>query len=466
MSLSPEHKAVYKVALSSDFMRFTRYFFKKQYRNSFIVNHHHREIVDALMRVYRGEVKRLIINIAPRYGKTELAVKNFIAWCLANNPSASFIHLSYSDSLALDNSEAIRDLVTSSEYQELFPEVQIKKDSNAKNKWYTTEKGGVYATATGGQITGFGAGAVQPSGKFDGAIIIDDPIKPDDAESSTIRDRINFRYDGTIKNRINSEDTPIIVIMQRLHPEDLSGYLIEHSKENWEVVKLPVIREDEGKEVALWPFRHSLERLKVLRASNPTVFERQYMQNPIPREGLLYTEFRTYSKLPSEGRLVTKAYVDTADTGKDYLCSIVYLAHEGLIYLIDVIYTQEPMEITERKVSGQFERYGVNVADIESNNGGRGFARNVERLLTDAGVPCSIKWFHQSQNKEARIFSQSANVQNYVRYPENWVTEWSEFSDAIRRYTSKGKNAHDDAPDALTGCVEKGMLRKRRFIFE
>lgn len=443
-----------------------RYFHKKHNKQSFIIADHHEQIIRALYRVYKGETTRLIINIAPRYGKTLIAVKNFIAWSLANNPSASFIHLSYSDSLALDNSEAIRDLVTSAEYQELFPDVRIKKDSNAKNKWYTSEGGGVYATASGGQITGFGAGSVTPSGMFDGAIIIDDPIKPEDAESATIRGRINERYDSTIKNRVNSRHTPIIVIMQRLHPEDLCGYLEEKSGENWEIVKIPVIKKEKGEEVALWPFKHTLEDLKIMQRSNPTIFERQYLQNPVPREGLLYTEFKTYSEVPTQGRLQVRAYVDTADTGKDYLCSIVYLTHGGLIYLLDVLYTQDPMELTERLVASQFERFGVNVADIESNNGGRGFARNVERILRDSRVMTVISWFHQSQNKEARIYSQSANVQNFVRYPENWRTKWHEWSEAIRRYTTKGKNKHDDGPDTLTGCVEKGLNSGLKFYFD
>ena len=466
MSLSPKHKAVYREALKASFLRFMQYFHRKQNNQTFIIADHHETIIRALYKVYNGETNRLIINIAPRYGKTLIAVKNFIAWSLANNPSASFIHLSYSDSLALDNSEAIRDLVTSAEYKEIFPHVQIKKDSNAKNKWYKTESGGVYATASGGQITGFGAGSVTPSGKFDGAIIIDDPIKPDDAESAIIRERINQRYDSTIKNRVNSRETPIIVIMQRLHPEDLCGYLIEHSKENWEVVKIPARYKEDGQIKALWPFKHTLDDLDKMEKSNPTIFERQYMQNPTPREGMLYNDFKTYTEAPKEGRLIVKAYVDTADTGKDYLCSIVYLNHGGLIYLLDVLYTQEPMEKTERLVASQFERYGVNVADIESNNGGRGFARNVERLLREAKVLTVIKWFHQSQNKEARIFSNSANVQNYVRYPVNWRTEWREWSEAIRRYTTKGKNKHDDGPDALTGCIEKGLNRGKKFYFE
>lgn len=125
---------------------FTRYFFKATNNKKFIVNKHHQEIFDELEDVASGGCTRLQLNIAPRYGKTEIAVKAFIAWSLAVNPKARFIHLSYSDQLALDNSEAIKDLIQSEEYQRLFPYVKIKVDSNAKNKWYTTEGGGSFGS--------------------------------------------------------------------------------------------------------------------------------------------------------------------------------------------------------------------------------------------------------------------------------------------------------------------------------
>jgi len=250
--------------------------------------------------------------------------------------------------------------------------------------------------------------------------------------------------------------------MQRLHPEDLCGYLLDKNEEPWEVVDIPAIQD--GK--ALWPYKHTLEDLKSMKRANPTVFERQYMQNPVPREGMLYTKFYTYTELPTSGALKVKGYVDTADTGEDYLCSIIYLAHNALFYLLDVVYTQKPMEITERLVSAQIERTDCKKVDIESNNGGRGFARNVERNVKEGNIICTVDWFHQSQNKQARIFNESANVQNFIRYPEGWQSKWPEFSDAIRRYTSKGKNKHDDAPDVLTGIIEKNRVGKRKFIFE
>ena len=147
---------VARVKCQQSLMFFTRYYFKKRQKRKFIIGEHHKVIVDTLEKVAKGELTRVIFNIAPRYGKTELAVKNFISWCLSNNPRAKFIHLSYSDDLALDNSEEIKDLITSDEFSTMFPEIELKKDSKSKKKWYTSQGGGVYATSASGQVTGFG----------------------------------------------------------------------------------------------------------------------------------------------------------------------------------------------------------------------------------------------------------------------------------------------------------------------
>lgn len=452
---------------------FTRYFFKQRFGRKFIVNQHHNQICEALERVITGRCKRLIINIAPRYGKTELAVKNFIAFSLSLNPSARFIHLSYSDDLALDNSEEIKDLVMDDSYQQLFPEVKIKKDSKAKKKWYTTMGGGVYATSAAGQVTGFGAGTVDNDEKefldyiekdeFGGALIIDDPIKPDDAESGIMRDRVNKKFDTTIRNRVNSRNTPIIIIMQRLHPNDLCGHLLKNDIDNWEVLSIPCIYKKNGKEAALWEFKHTIQELKSIRGKTNhsiAVFDRQYMQDPKPIEGLLYTRFMTYESIDSPIGKVAN-YVDCADTGEDYLCSIVYTERNGLKYILDVVYTQDANEITEPLVANQLLIHNVNDSYIESNNGGRAFARNVERITRQLGNRKTvIHWFHQSKNKEARIKSESSTIQNTVVYPSDWSIRWPEFYDSMTSYMAQGTNDHDDAQDALTGIVEKPTKRR------
>lgn len=456
-------------------LNYTRYFFYQQYNRKFVVNDHHVQITDALDKVLKGEITRLIINIAPRYSKTELAVKNFISKGLAKNPASKFIHLSYSQDLALDNASGVKDIINLPMYQALFPEVKIKKGSDSVKKWWTTQGGGMYSTAAGGQVTGFGAGRVDdeeedlddimemmPSGSdlsFAGALIIDDPIKPDDADSETIREKVNNRFDSTIINRVNSRNTPIIIIMQRLHEKDLCGHVMENYPGEWTVLSLPaiIVKEDqkliEGK--ALWPFKHTLEELLKMYDVDPINFGRQYMQNPQPRKGLLYKPFRTYSVIPESTRSIRKAYVDTADTGTDYLCSISYVETDTFCYVTDVIYTQEAMETTEPLVALQLTQEGIDLAKIESNNGGRGFARNVEsqcRLLRNTKT--EIQWFHQSLNKHVRIFTRSAEVNNLILFPDDWDTRWPLFYKHVTAYSAKGENKHDDAQDTLTGIAE------------
>ena len=278
--LTNEEK-VLKVMCENDLLFFTRYIFKENTRRNFTVSPHFVLIANKLMEVINGKVKRLIINIPPRYGKTELAVKNFIAYGLAINPQSKFIHISYSDDLALDNSSQAKEYVESDAFQK-FWQMKLKKDAQGKKKWFNEEGGGVYATASGGAITGFGAG-VSDSNTFSGAIIIDDPLKPDDAISEVKRKSVNERYNSTIRSRVNDSNTPIIVIMQRLHEEDLSGFLLNGgSGEEWEHLCLPALDENNK---PLYPEKHSFEELEQIRQANRYNFAGQYMQQPAPEEG-------------------------------------------------------------------------------------------------------------------------------------------------------------------------------------
>lgn len=466
-----ELKVIY-VKCKGSFLFFVRYMFKNLYGTKYIVAEHHLRIAETLEKVVRGEILKLVINIAPRYGKTELAVKMWIAWCLAFQPEGKFIHLSYSDTLALDNSEDIKDMLESEPFRELFGDVQLKKDSKSKKKWYTSRKGGLYATSSGGQVTGFGSGKMdQEEGEaldefmgtpqvarvdqwvedFYGATVIDDANKPEDAGSATALKKVNVRFESTVRHRVNSRRTPIVVIGQRIDPDDLCGHLIALEPDEWYVLTLPCIKEDG---TALFPHKHTLEELRQIEKTSPLVFANQYMQDPKPRQGLMYTDFKTYKELPK--LRIVKAYCDTADTGTDYLCSIVYgvpkRRKDPHLYLIDVIYTKRAMEATEPMVARQYESFKVRRADIESNSGGRGFARKVN-TLTDSDV--FISWFHQKENKDSRIYANSGSVNYTMLMPEGWETRFPEFHHSITRYKKEGGNAHDDAEDTLTGCYEK-----------
>ena len=390
-------KELLRLELLSSFEKYTKCVFRAQYNRSFIVAEHHKKIIEALQKVVDGDCRRLIINIAPRYGKTQLVVKSFISWCFALNPICKFLHLSYSDILVNDNSENIREIMLLPIYKELFPKSALESEKGSAKRWKTRAGGELYAVSTQGQVTGFGAGLVDPdpeldlmdggndvfvfddktnemlrmigarSNVFNGAILVDDPIKPEDANSDIVRERINMRFENTIRNRVNSRNTPIIIIMQRLHEHDLCGYLQEVEPDEWTVLSLPVIQEnpETGEEHALWPMKHTIEELHKMREINPLVFDTQYMQDPTPREGLMYENFRTYrpDELPTGNKAIQKwNYTDTADTGADHLCSICFINTPEYCYVTDVLFTDAPMEVTEPKLAKMLAKLSISLS--------------------------------------------------------------------------------------------------------
>lgn len=437
---------------------FTRYFFKHQQKRKFVVGEHHEIISSVLDKVISGDIKKLIINIAPRYGKTELAVKNFMAKGLAHNPKAKFIHLSYSDDLALDNSESVKDIVKSPEYQSLF-DVKIKANSDSKKKWYTTDGGGVYATSAAGQVTGFGAGQVDDeleqeldnftnSNKFGGALIIDDPIKPDDADSDIIRDRINNKFESTIRNRVNSRNTPIIIIMQRLHENDLCGFLIDKEPNEWTVVSLPCIKSDN---TPLWEFKHTIEELEKMRKYNEVVFDRQYMQNPKPLKGMLFPDDRIKYYKPDKTLVFESSisYGDIADEGDDYTSIPIARNIGSKIYITDVVFNNGISDITIPLVKQKFSKNDVKYARIESNNMGGMYARFLQKEVPNTMVLTASS----TSNKHTKILMEAAFILEncYFLHEDYQDDEYKAFMKQLRQYLKVGGAKHDDAPDSMAG---------------
>lgn len=443
---------------------FTRYFFKKTFNRKFVVNDHHKEICRVMKRVFKGELTRVIINMPPRYGKTELLVKSFISMGLALNPRSKFIHTSYSETLALDNSESVKDLVESDDYQKFF-KVKLKKDSKSKRKWYTDQGGGIYAAASGGQITGFGAGQVEDEtkeveeflndvdvmqNKFQGAIIIDDPIKPEDADSPDMREKINQRFDNTIRSRTNSRNTPIIIVMQRVHERDLSGYLIDLEPDEWEVLMMPAIS-DEGK--ALWSFKHTIEELMKLKLVNELVFENQYQQDPKPQKGLVflksdfeYFQGNDFDENRIEGRI---GAIDVADEGMDFLSFPMGYVMGSKIYVTDWLFTRENTEYTIPESTRLIKNNRLNFCAIETNNHGSLFYKDVQKNTTSQTKLIGV---FQTANKHSRIIQNSHFVRTHFVFRNDYKAG-SDYDKAMKQlfnYTKDGKAKHDDAPDSIT----------------
>lgn len=446
-----------------------RYFFKHQYNRKFIVSNHHRIIFETLEKVARGELKRVIFNVAPRYGKTETIVKGFMSWGLALNPKSKYIHTSYSDGLALDNSETIKNLIQSQEYQDLFPAVKIKTDSRAKEKWYTTDGGGVLARSSSGQVTGFGAGNVDDEDEkeflndlekcqnFGGAIIIDDPIKPDDASSDTIREKINLKFETTIRSRVNSRNTPIIIVMQRLHEEDLCGYLMGVEPDEWTVISLPVINEDG---TPLWEHKHTIEELNKLRKANEFVFDTQYMQNPKPNVGLVFPKeelnFYNSNDIDLNKANFKSAFVDIADKGDDSHSVPIGYNIGQKIYIDDVLFTKLGTDKNVELTANILNKHKPEWTRVESNMGGNMYVQ----LLSNhyKGQLLSIR---SKSNKHVRILTLSGFIKEFCYFRSDYTadSDYAKFMTELTRYRKmQGESKHDDAPDSLHGLVN--MIRR------
>jgi predicted phage terminase large subunit-like protein len=481
-TLDIETLQVAKVKCLKSLLFHTRYFFKSQYKRKFVVGKHHEIICNALERVLKGEITRLLISVPPRFGKTELAVKSFISHGLALNPAAKFIHLSYSDSLALDNSETVKDLIQSDEYQQLFPKVQIKKDSKAKDKWYTTAGGGVLARSAAGSVTGFGAGKVDDpdedldefiTGKegFNGAVIIDDPIKPDDADSDTVRGRVNERFDSTIRNRVNSRKTPIIVIMQRLHPMDMIGYLQRADEQDeWTFINLPVINQvgnDYGlmPGEALWEFRMTVGEALAMKKANELVYERQYALNPNPRTGLMFPlqELLLYNFAQLEKALSDPDHnyvcADPADRGGDDFAGLDSRLIGNKIYIVNVLYNTDGADFNEPALVDMVLKSKASNVGIESVLGWKETAINVRNDLEEKGFEGEVRMLRPRTGKLARISNRASFIKNHFLFRDDYEN-FPQYAKFMRNLTSylkiqePGKmNKHDDAPDVSEMCA-------------
>ena len=365
LELTPKERIAANFAASADLYTFTRWMFYQRRGYIWQRADHHPVICEALMRVFCGECKRLIINIPPRYSKTEIAVVNFMAWALGQVPDAEFIHTSYSGKLATGNAWQTRELVQSQEYREIFPDVVLRQDSAARDEWRTTEGGCVYAVGAGGTITGYGAGKHRPG--FGGAIIIDDPHKADEARSDAIRGGVIEWFQNTLESRKNGPDTPIIVIMQRLHERDLVGWLLAGGNgEEWEHVCLPAIREDG---TALWPEKHDIATLERMRTASPYTFAGQYMQAPSPGEGNIIKPDRmeVVEALPATGIQWIRAWdlassVPKAGSDPDWTVGVKWGKNgDGRLFIADVVRMRGTPDEVEAVIVNTAQRDGRGV---------------------------------------------------------------------------------------------------------
>lgn len=411
--------------------------------------------------VFNSPKKVLVISIPPRCGKSRTA-SLFAEWTFGKDPTKKIMTGSYNETLSTQFAKTVRNTIQTQKvepfipvFSDVFPDVKIKQGDAAMNMWSLEGQYSSYlATSPSGTATGFGCSLM----------IIDDVIKNAQEANNQLTKQSHYEwFTNTMLSRLE-EGGKIIIIMTRWASDDLAGRIINHFQDDAEIISLKALQDDGTMLCEDVLSRESYEEKKKLMS--PDIFYANYQQEPIDLKGQLYTSFKTYDSLPQFEKI--QSYTDTADTGSDYLCSIIYGIYQKEAYILDVIYTNEPMEITEPLVAKHIFEYKVNQADIESNNGGRGFSRQISHYLTNTYNTnhTVIRPFHQSKNKQARILSNATWVMEHIYFPQNWHNKYPDFYKAITSYQREGKNLHDDAPDALTGVAEKVNVLQPVFSFE
>lgn len=417
------------------------------------------ELCNEMQDFYYSDDDVLIINIPPRHGKSRSA-SMFAQWVFGQNQNEKIMTGSYNETLSTTFSKAVRNGISEEKadqdrivYSDIFPHVRIKRGDAAMNLW--SLEGGYnnyLATSPTGTATGFGATL----------LMIDDLIK--NSEEANNENTLEKHWDwftNTMLSRLE-EGGKIIIIMTRWASGDLAGRALEHFAEEKKQVRHISMKalQDDGTMLCDEVLSRESYDMKV-RAMGEDIASANYQQIPIDIKGKLYSSFKTYTELPkdSSGNPLFSgiyAYCDTADQGDDYLCNIIWGVYQKEAYVLDVIYTREPMEVTEPAVAKALFSFEANRARVESNSGGRAFARNIKRILEDElqSNKTDVSWFHQSKNKIARIVSNATWVMNHIYYPVNWRDRWPDYYKAMNSYQREGKNAHDDAPDATTGVAE------------
>lgn len=411
-----------------------------------------KELCSDLQGFIESDEDVCVVNEPPRHGKSRTG-GNLVEWLLGKDTSNKIMTGSYNETLSTMFSKNVRNTIQEVKadplkpvFSDVFPGVIIKRGDGAMNLW--SLEGGYnnyLATSPTGTATGFGCNIM----------IIDDLIKSAlEANNAAVLEKHWEWFTNTMLSRLE-EGGKIIVIMTRWHSEDLAGKVLKwckNSNKKYRQISMKALVDKDKKEM-LCPEILSYESYQdKITAMGEDIASANYQQEPIDIKGRLYTRFKTYSGELPEFK-IRKNYTDTADEGSDYLCSIDYgVTFADEAYVIDILYTKDPMEITEPKTAAMLEKDEINVADIESNNGGRGFARNVEGHLNTNKT--RISWFHQSKNKQARILTNATWVMDHIYLPEDWRNRWPEFHESMIKYQREGKNKNDDAQDAITGVAE------------
>ncbi len=453
--------AEYDAVLRTDFMSFVERAFMELNPQTEFLSAPHIEVMASRMEECRlGTIKRLIVNLPPRSLKSIVVSVAFSAWLLGKDPSAQIICASYGQDLADKLARDCRSLMTSAFYRRLFPRTRLSQERQSVHDFLTTEHGGRMATSVGGVLTGRGADF----------IILDDPLKPDDAMSETRRNTVNAWYDNSLLSRLNNKETGVIVIvMQRLHQDDLVGHVLERGR--WDVVSFPAIAVQDETHVIEGPFGRKLfgrrvgdilhperESAATLTAIRETLgsynFESQYQQDPMPQGGSIiqanWFKYCEPENWPAHFTLTIQSW-DTANKSgelNDYSVCTTWGVFKNHFYLINVFRRRLNYPDLKRAVAQQRLRCNPRYILIEDKASG---TQLIQDLRSDGVI--GVHGFEPlpGNDKIMRAGAQAACFEaGKVYFPLN--TPW--LADYVRELTTFPGSKFDDQVDSTTQALE------------
>lgn len=444
---------LHAAVLRTDFPAFHQKVFKTlKPGTTFIPNWHHEHLAYKFEQVREGSLKRLIVNVPPRSGKSIMSSVAFPMFVMGHDPSAEFLAISHTDKLARDFSIYRRTISQQDWYRDLFPDLEW---TARRTMDLTTNRGGrIFATGTGGAVLGKGANY----------ILIDDPLDGSAAYSEVERRKFSEFYDNTLSSRLNNKTTgAIVLIMQRLHEDDATGHLL--SKEDFDVVSIPAIAPEaqayvlsdtpgdiyrRRKGEVLDPTREPLQVLDTMRHVQGAMhFQAQYQQQPVPASGNAIKRewLRYYDEAPAafDRKIVSWDTASTLGDASDYSVGMVW-ASKGLdFYLLDLVRGRFEAPELRRQILALHALHQADATLIEDTELGRAVAQELRaaQSLRPLLEP-------SRESKEARLLAQSAKFETGCVLLPRDATSLAEYVHELLAFPS-GK--HDDQVDATSQAL-------------
>jgi len=451
----------YEFILRRDLMSFIELsFYELNPQTAFSMSPHIEVLASKLEDCRQRKIKRLIVNLPPRSLKSHAVSVSFPAWLLGHDPAAQIICASYGQELSDKHARDCRTLMASSSYRRLFSRTSLSSEKQSLSEFLTTSQGFRMSTSIGGVLTGRGADF----------IILDDPLKPDDALSETRRSSVNQWYDNTLLSRLNNKERGVIIIvMQRLHQDDLVGHVLDQG--SWEMVSFPAIaKEDEIHLIenafgrrrftrkigeALQSERESLNTLKSIRQTiGEYNFSSQYQQDPTPLEGaMVKTNWLRYydpGSRPSRFTCILQSW-DTANKSgelNDYSVGTTWGAYNDHYYLLDVFRRRLNYPELKRAVIEQARLHETECILIEDKASGTALIQDLEKDCLFGIKPYEAP---PGADKILRLHAQTALFESgRVLLPNSavWLDEY------VRELTSFPGGKHDDQVDSTTQALD------------